>query len=219
LGTIMAANVFFVIIPGQRRMVSAMARGEPPDAARGRQGALRSLHNNYFTLPVLFVMVSNHYPLTYGGGASWLVLVALAAIGVATRHAFNLRNRGRRYGWLVPAVIVGIVGLAFATAPRAAPEGSRATGRTTERVAYPVVQAIIDQRCVPCHSARPKITSYASPPLGVMLDTPLRVRTLATRIEAVAVATRTMPLGNVTGMTDEERAVLGRWIREGAEER
>jgi len=216
LGTIMAANVFFVIIPGQRHMVAAMMQGEPPDAARGEQGAVRSLHNNYFTLPVLFVMVSNHYPFTYGGSASWIVLLVIAATGIAARHAFNLRNRGRRYAWLLPGAAMMLVALAFATSPRRADVGET-TGDTTERVAYPIVAAIVEQRCVPCHAAEPTLAGYTAPPLGVRLDTPERVRDLAMRIEVAAVTTHTMPLGNLTGMTDEERAVLGRWIREGAE--
>ena len=212
----MAANVFFVIIPSQRQMVTAMSRGDPPDTARGRQGALRSLHNNYFTLPVLFVMVSNHYPFTYGGAASWVVLALLAAIGVATRHAFNLRNQGRRFAWLLSAGALGLVVLVLAGAPRTGPE---TMGRSTtgERVTYPVVAAIVAERCLPCHSVEPTFTGYDAPPLGLSLETPDRVREMVPRIELLTVTTRTMPLGNLTGMTDEERAVLARWIREGAE--
>lgn len=216
LGTIMAANVFFVIIPGQRHMVAAMMRGEPPDPARGRQGAVRSLHNNYFTLPVLFVMVSNHYPFTYGGTGSWIVLAVIATAGMVARHAFNLRNQARRYRWLLPGAAVMLVALAFATSPRRANVGEPPRN-ATERVAYPIVAAIVEQRCVPCHAAEPTLAGYTAPPLGVRLDTPERVRDLAMRIETAAVTTRTMPLGNLTGMTDEERALLGRWIREGAE--
>ena len=102
IGTIMAANVLMVIIPSQKEMVAAMAQGGPPDAARGKQAALRSLHNNYLTLPVLFIMVSSHYPATYGHPLNWAILAGLAVIGVATRHWFNLRNQGRPNAWLLP---------------------------------------------------------------------------------------------------------------------
>src|SRR5207247_1050687 len=120
LGTIMAANVLMVIIPSQRDMVTALTEGRAPDAARGTQAALRSPHNNYFTLPVLFIMVSSHYPETYGHTLSWLILAALALVGVATRHWFNLRNEGRPNGWLLPGAALAMVALAVVTAPRRA---------------------------------------------------------------------------------------------------
>src|SRR5437899_11825535 len=116
----MAANVLMVIIPAQQEMVAALAQGRLPDAIRGRQAALRSLHNNYFTLPVLFIMVSSHYPATYGHRLNWLILAGLAGVGVATRHWFNLRNEGRPNGWLLPGAALAMVALAGVTAPRRA---------------------------------------------------------------------------------------------------
>lgn len=213
LGTIMAANVFRVIIPAQRDMVAALAAGATPDAARGRQGALRSLHNNYLTLPVLFVMVSNHYPATYGSRWSWAILGVLFVIGVLVRHWFNLRNAGRRNAWLLPAAVASLVVLAIVTAPL--PSGGAAVA-TAGSVSFAQVRVVIAQRCAPCHSSAPTYPGMAAAPAGVMLDTPEEIRTRVARIAERAVAQRTMPLGNVTGITLEERALLGRWIQAGA---
>jgi len=215
LGTIMAANVFRVIIPSQRDMVAALAAGRPPDATLGLQAALRSLHNNYFTLPVLFIMVSSHYPTTYGHRLNWLILAGLALVGVATRHWFNLRNQGRRNVWLLPATAAAIVALAFVTAPQRSSEAAGAA-LGGDRVSFAEVRVIIAQRCAACHSSAPTMPGLPGAPKSMTLDTPDEIRARADRILAVAVQTRTMPLGNVTGMTEEERETLGRWIRSGA---
>ena len=213
LGTIMAANVFRVIIPQQQHMVAAMAEGRAPDAIRGQQAALRSLHNNYFTLPVLFIMVSNHYPATYGSWLNWAILAGLSVVGALTRHWFNLRNQGRRAVWILPAATLGMVALAFVTQPKRLPAPpAGATGG----VAFTDVRVVIARRCAACHSATPTLPGFAAAPAGVLLDTPDQIRSQAPRIEAVAVTTQTMPFGNVTGMTADERELLGRWIREGA---
>ena len=207
LGTIMAANVFRVIIPAQRDMVAAMAAGRPPDAARGAQAALRSLHNNYVTLPVLFVMVSGHYPATYGHAWNWAILGGLALAGAAARHWFNLRNQGRRNAWVLPAAAVGVLALAFVTAPKSPPG---------ENASFAAARVIIAQRCAPCHSTAPTLAGFTAPPAGVVLDTPDQIRAQAARILAASVTSEAMPLGNVTGMTAGERALLGRWVRSGA---
>lgn len=221
LGTLMAANVFRVIIPSQREMVDAMSAGREPDAAKGKQAALRSLHNNYMTLPVLFIMVSSHYPMTYGHNANWIVLAALALIGAGTRHWFNLRGKGHKNQWILPVAAAGMIALALFTAPRSVPAGTTGTDAGTPdgpHVSFAVVQAIIIEKCAVCHAAAPTNTTFGPvAPAGVLLDTPERIRTLAERINAVAVETTTMPIGNITGLTPEERAVLGRWIREGAQ--
>jgi uncharacterized membrane protein len=211
IGTIMAANVLMVIIPSQKEMVAAMAQGGPPDAARGKQAALRSLHNNYLTLPVLFIMVSSHYPATYGHPLNWAILAGLAVIGVATRHWFNLRNQGRPNAWLLPGAALGLVALALVTAPRARPSASSGAGAT-----FADVRVIVARRCAGCHSSAPTQPGMPVAPLGVMLDTPDQIRASAPRILAVAVDAQTMPLGNLTGMTVDERELLGRWIRAGA---
>jgi uncharacterized membrane protein len=212
LGTIMAVNVFRVIIPAQREMVAALAAGRVPDVARGRQAALRSLHNNYLTLPVLFVMVSGHYPATYGSAWGWAILAGLFVVGVLTRHWFNLRNEGTRNAWLLPAAVLGLVALALVTAPRSSgmvsPSGAAAS--------FADVRIVIARRCAPCHSTAPTYPGVAAAPAGVAFDTPEQIRARAPRIAERVVAQQTMPLGNVTGITDEERALLGRWVAGGA---
>jgi uncharacterized membrane protein len=207
LGTIMAANVFRVIIPSQQEMVAAMAAGRAPDPARGAHAALRSLHNNYLTLPVLFIMISNHYPVTYGHRYNWAILAGIAVLGAATRHAFNLRNQGRSKPWLLPVAAAGMLALALVSAPRPRDDGA-ATVDDAE------AHAIIERRCVPCHAETPTQPGFPAAPLGVRLDTMDDILRHADRIAAVAVHTETMPLGNLTGMTDEERSAVGRWLRE-----
>ena len=215
LGTLMAVNVFRVIIPGQRAMVDAMLAGQEPDASKGRAGAQRSLHNNYMTLPVLFIMVSSHYPMAYGHTANWAILAALALIGVVTRHYFNERGKGHGSPWILPAAAAAMIALAFVSRPSVAPSG--ATAASAEHVSIEVVQAIVSAKCAVCHSANPTHPAAAAAPTDVIMDTPEQIQLLAERIRAVAVESSTMPLGNVTGLTQEERDLLGRWIRDGAE--
>jgi len=212
LGTIMAANVFRVIIPSQRAMVASLAAGQTPDAPRGRQAALRSLHNNYLTLPVLFVMVSSHYPATYGSPWGWAILGALFVIGVLVRHWFNLRNAGRRNGWLLPVAVAGLVVLAIATAPH----GGGAGPSSSSPAPFADVRVVIAQRCAPCHSSAPTYPGIPAAPAGVTFDTPAEIQAKAQRILDRAVTTKTMPLGNLTGITDSERDVLRRWVAAGA---
>lgn len=212
LGTIMAANVFRVIIPSQRALVASVTAGRAPDAQRGRQAALRSLHNNYLTLPVLFVMVSSHYPATYGSSWGWAILACLFVIGVLVRHWFNLRNAGRRNRWLLPAAALGLVALAVATAPR-----SGGAGPTSAPAAsFNDVRIVIARRCAPCHSSAPTYPGIPAAPAGVMFDAPAQIQAKAQRILDRAVTTRTMPLGNLTGITDAERDLLRRWVEAGA---
>lgn len=212
IGTIMAANVLMVIIPSQRAMVAALTAGRTPDAARGKQAALRSLHNNYLTLPVLFIMVSSHYPATYGHRLNWTILAGLAAIGVATRHWFNLRNQGQRNAWLLPGVVLGLITLAVLTGPHTGPAASSGVAAAS----FADVRVIVARRCAACHSSAPTTPGIPAAPLGVVLDTPEQIQANAPRILAVAVDAQTMPLGNLTGMTVEERELLGNWIRGGA---
>ena len=212
LGTIMVANVFRVIIPSQRAMVASLTAGQAPDAWRGRQAALRSLHNNYLTLPVLFVMVSSHYPETYGSPWGWAILGALFVIGVLVRHWFNLRNAGRPNRWLLPAAALGLVALAALTAPR----GDGAGPATGSPAPFAEVRVVIAQRCAPCHSSAPTYPGISVAPAGVMFDTPAEIQGKAQRILDRAVTTKTMPLGNLTGISDAERDLLGRWVADGA---
>ena len=209
LGTIMAANVFLVIIPAQWELVRAQQAGREPDPAPAARAKERSVHNNYLTLPVVFAMLSNHFPATYGHSYSWLILVALMAIGAWIRHFFNLRHTGRTV-WAIPiTAALAIAGVAVAIRPQGS-EGSVAG----PAVPFSRAQAIVEQRCVPCHSSHP--TKVDSAPLGITLDTPGQIEAQASRIERAAVATKTMPLGNATGMTQAERDLLGAWIRQGA---
>ncbi len=211
MGTMMALNVFFVIIPGQRAMVDAMSAGREPDVSKGAAGSLRSLHNNYFTLPVLFIMVSNHFPFTYGHPAGWAVLAGISIIGAAVRHWFNLRGRGHHNQWILPVAALAMVSLAFVShGPAPAPEPGAAVPDFTE------VQAIVARRCTTCHAAAPTWTGMTEPPKGLSLETPEAIQRNAARIKAQAVTAQIMPLANVTQMTEGERALLGRWIDAGA---
>jgi uncharacterized membrane protein len=210
LGTLMAANVFRVIIPAQRAMVDAMSAGLDPDPETGKRGALRSLHNNYMALPVLFIMVSNHYPMTYGHEWNWAVLAALSLISAGVRHWFNLRGQGRRNSWLLPVAAVAMVALAVASESWPA---RASLGTVSQDVEWPEAQAIIAARCVTCHAPEPASPLFSEPPAGVILDSRAQVEARLDRILAVSVDSRTMPLGNLTEMTDEGRAILGTWIR------
>jgi uncharacterized membrane protein len=209
LGTMMAANVFVIIIPNQRKTVAAMVGGKPPDPTWNRDAAQRSLHNNYMTLPVLFIMISNHFPFTYGHTWSWAMLAAISLIGAGTRHWFNLRGRGRTNVWLLPGAAVAMVALAFVSKPK-----SYADYRP---VAFEEVRTIIGDRCVTCHSAAPTHAGYKSAPQGIMFDDPKNIARLAPRINSVVVIARTMPLANQTQMTDEEREIIAAWIAQGAD--
>ena len=208
LGTIMAANVLFVIIPGQRQLVLAKEQGRVPDPVYGLRGKQRSVHNNYFTLPVLLTMISNHYPMTYGHPRAWLVLVALLLFAAYVRHFFNLRHRGRTV-WAIPVTAaIGTLALAAAIAPERRSDASEVSMRD--------VQAIVETRCVTCHAEKPRQEGIAVAPKGVVLETPAQIAQHAAAIRQQAVASRAMPLGNLTNMTDDERARLGAWIDAGA---
>ncbi len=209
IGTIMVANVFFVIIPGQRRIVTALREGRTPDPLDGKRGKQRSVHNNYFTLPVVFTMISNHYAATYGHAYNWAVLALIAAAGVAIRHFFNRRHKGV-LAWRYPAIGAGLLGVvAWWTAPRA-PELPRVDGAVT----LEAVRAIVGERCVTCHAPQPTFPGQVQTPGGVLLHTADDVVRNADRIYQQVVATRIMPLGNATGMTDYERAVIAAWVRQ-----
>ena len=208
LGTMMTANVAHVIIPSQRELVRAKARGEPPDPVHGRRGKQRSVHNNYLTLPVLFAMISSHYPMTWGHPRAWLVLVAILLVAAFVRHFFNLRHRGRTV-WAIPALaLVATLAIAVAIAP--------ARQAATEAPSFARVQAIVAARCASCHAERPSQPGFSSAPKGVLLDTPERIVAAAPQIREQSVTTRAMPIGNLTAMTDAERAALGAWIAAGA---
>jgi uncharacterized membrane protein len=205
LGTIMVANVFFVIIPGQRRMVDAFAREEDPDPADGIRAKQRSVHNTYFTLPVLFVMTSNHYALTYGNEYNWLILIGITLAGALIRIYFVARHKGQASP--LPAVIAAliIVAIAAAIAPK-----SRAT--TLSDIGLDTVRTVIDGRCTTCHSATPTHLAFPAAPGGVVFDTDEQIMADAARIHQQTVVLEVMPIGNLTEMSDHERDLIDAWF-------
>jgi uncharacterized membrane protein len=211
LGTIMVANVFFVIIPGHWELIRAKEAGREPDPAPGLEGKRRSVHNNYLTLPVLLAMISIHFPTAYAHAHAWAILVALMLIGAWVRHFFNLRHDGRTVWWIPATAAAAVVVLAVAIEPDEATAPAAAG-----RVSFAQVRGIIATRCVECHSAHPSNSAFDTAPAGVKFDTPAEIAARADAIEEQAVRTKAMPLGNVTGMTEQERGVLAAWIDAGA---
>jgi uncharacterized membrane protein len=207
MGTIMAWNVYFVIIPAQRQLVEAKERNVAPDPVYGLLGKQRSVHNNYLTLPVLFIMISNHYPITFGNRFAWLVLIAILLLAAYVRHFFNLRHKGRTV-WAIP-ISAGIATLLLAIAI--------APGKPTESTyTFADVERIVATRCATCHAAKPTQTGFNDPPKGLLLDTPALIVANAQKINEQAVVSKVMPIGNLTNMTDAERATLAAWIAAGA---
>ena len=208
LGTMMVGNVFFVIIPAHWELVRAKQAGREPDPAANARGKLRSVHNNYLTLPVVFTMLSNHFPFTYGHSYQWLILVVLLLIGAWVRHFFNLRHAGRTV-WAIPvtaAIAIAVLAILIR------PQNESAAGAAT--VPFARVSHIVDARCTACHSLSPTLVDEA--PLGLRLDTPQEIQRYAPDIKGVAVDSKAMPLGNATKMTEDERRILGQWIAQGA---
>ncbi len=213
VGTMMAANVFAIIIPNQKKTVAALMSGDSPDPRYGAQAKQRSLHNNYLTLPVLFMMISNHYPITYGHDYGWLIAVGVVIAGGLARHFFNSHDAGdltTSAKIALPASALVILAMALFTSWRPA------TTVSGEIVAFAQVHSIVQQHCANCHAANPSHEDFDEAPGGVKLDTPEELRKYAVQIEAQAVRTDVMPLGNITGMTEDERALLGDWIAQGA---
>jgi uncharacterized membrane protein len=226
LGTIMVANVFFVIIPAQREMVRAKEQGREPDPNAGLRGRLRSVHNTYFTLPVLFTMISNHYALTFGARYNWLVLIALSAAGALIRVYFVQRHKRRERGgatspWPAVAALSILAATAWTLVPRsirpasAGAAASAAAGSDSDLVRFAGIEPIVAARCAPCHAAAPTQPGFATAPKGLLLDSPDAIISHAALI-APQVASRAMPIGNLTGMTDPEREKLLDWIQRGA---
>jgi uncharacterized membrane protein len=216
VGTIMAANVLFIIIPGQRKTVDALLKGEEPDPIYGFQAKQRSVHNNYLTLPVVFTMLSNHYPFTFASPkTSWLVLGCIFVSTFLVRHWYNTMHTGAKPDWrLWPAAgvpMAAAVALSLVSQP-----SMPVADADAPPVKFAEVKQIVDQRCHVCHSAKPQFPGFAEAPKGVMFDTPAQIKKLAPQIMAQAVKTHTMPLGNVTEITEAERSTLGSWIVAGS---
>ena len=206
LGTIMVASVLFVIIPAHWELIHAKQEQRPPRIEMGIDAKRRSVHNTYLALPVVLTMISNHFPFLYGDAHAWLVLVALMLIGAWVRHFFVLRRRGRTNLLIPVAAAAATIGIALAIEPD---EPTDASGTA---VTAAQATAIVHSRCTPCHSANPTNEQFTSAPAGVVLDTPEQIAERADQIRAQAVDSTAMPLGNVTGMTDQERQALGTWI-------
>ncbi|MCW2267385.1 MULTISPECIES: urate hydroxylase PuuD [Pseudomonas] len=259
IGTIMVGNVFRTIMPAQRQLVAAIEANQTPDPVLPAKGLLRSRHNNYFTLPVLFIMISNHFPSTYGSQYNWLILAGIAVAAVLVRHYFNTRHDSNKYAWTLPVGALSMICLAYVTGPApmpTAPEqaaakveyqplpetalgGKTAAEKSAEKAAEPAqaatpaeapaatvaklddagfdkIHSVIQERCAVCHSAKPTSPLFSAAPAGVMLDTPQQIQQQAARIQAQAVTTQIMPLGNITQMTQQERELIGAWIAKGA---
>ncbi|MEE4661357.1 MAG: urate hydroxylase PuuD [Halieaceae bacterium] len=208
LGSIMVGNVFLGIIPAQRGFVRQIEAGEEPDTAPLAEAKLRSTHNNYMTLPVLFCMISNHYPLLYGHRYNWLILVAVVLITGTARKYFNLRHQGIQK----PGILVGcasafaalMLALALDARPHAAPDAAVPDDS--------VALALVAQHCTVCHAENPSHPAFAAAPGGMILENRADVAALADRA-VVAVSSNYMPLANMTGMTDEQRQGLVAWLR------
>jgi uncharacterized membrane protein len=200
LGTIMAANVFFVIIPAHRKLVAAMEEKRELDPAPLLRAKDRSVHNNYLTLPVLFTMLAGHFAFTFGADEAWLVFVLIAVLTALIRVFFNRWHAGRRAWWIPAVAVVGVVVLGIWLEP-----DSSAPTTQVKPVPFAEVQSVIAARCAPCHAG-------AAAPLGIRFETRTQIEAWAGAIEQQAVLTRGMPPGNTTGMTEEERELLGAWV-------
>ncbi|MFN9773676.1 MAG: urate hydroxylase PuuD [Burkholderiales bacterium] len=212
LGTIMAANVFFVIIPGQKDLVRAKAEGRAPDPIHGVRGKQRSVHNTYFTLPVLFTMISNHYASLTNHRHAWLALVAMAVAGATIRLWFVLRHRGQSKPALIAVGVAAIAGTFALVMPASTPAPQ--AGAKAPDLAQ--VGPIVVQRCAGCHAAQPTYPGFASPPKNVVLDSPDAILRQAQAIHQQTVVAKAMPIGNLTQITDAERATIDAWFRAGA---
>jgi uncharacterized membrane protein len=209
LGTIMAGNVFFGIMPSQRALVKAVEAGATPDSKYGLNAKLRSTHNTYITLPVLFIMISNHYPITYNHSANWLVLMAIILITAAVRQYFVLRHFGKQKPMVLVSSIIATIVLAYAIAPKTVELSAE---QKQHDVSNAQIQHIIETRCSACHSEAPTDDVFKSPQGGVIFSDIASIKQWAPRIEARVVHSKDMPFMNKTQMTEEERLTLSLWL-------
>jgi uncharacterized membrane protein len=208
--------VAHVIIPSQRKLVNAKREGKPLDPAPGLEAKRRSVHNNYLTLPVIFAMMSPHFPFVAAHRYAWALLFALFVAGALVRHWFNLRNRGRNV-IAVPAAGIALIALvAVVAAPRSAERSAVGGSSAQPAPSFADVRAILQERCVPCHSSTPTNPMTTVAAAGIAFDSPREIKDAARRIYERVVVTRTMPLANATGMTDAERQQVAQWFDAGA---
>jgi uncharacterized membrane protein len=210
IGTMMTANVFFIIIPNQKKVVASLKAGEVPDPALGLQAKQRSTHNNYLTLPVLLMMISNHYPMTFGAPNNWLVVAAILILGGVIRDYFNSKNAGLsgnrlKWQWPVAGLFVALLMVLTAHLPVAVSQDTD--------VSDVGVTEIVEVHCAGCHSTSPTDEDFTEAPGGVTFDDLASVRAMADKVYTQAVVSDVMPLGNKTDMSDEERAILGAWLK------
>ena len=215
LGTIMAANVFRVIIPSQKNMVEAALAKKEPDLKKGLSAKTRSIHNNYLTLPVLFIMISSHFPFTYGHKYNWLILAVISIIGASVRHYFNLRNKKKYNVWILPIATIGMISLMlYVSIPKI--NLIKQDININEEITFSEIQNIINYRCTVCHESKPTFEGFEDPPLGIIFDTPADIIKNINKIKAQAIDSDIMPPANLTGMTETERNKIKLWINLGA---
>ena len=209
IGTIMAGNVFFGIMPSQRALVKAVEEGKAPDPAYGLNAKVRSTHNTYTTLPIIFIMISNHYPMTFNHSANWLVLMAIVLITAAVRQYFVLRHFGKQKPLILVASVVATVVLAVAIAPRSVEISAE---QLKQQVTDSQVTQIIEQRCGTCHAENPTDDIFTIAPAGLVFSNIDTIKQWGPRIQARVIDAKDMPFMNKTGMTDEERTQLAIWL-------
>jgi uncharacterized membrane protein len=209
IGSLMVANVFFVIIPGQKEMVRCAKLGLPLDPSLGKKALARSIHNNYFTLPVLFVMVSNHFPSTFGYEYPWLILAIISLGAAGVKHYLNLKEKKDLNVWILPVSVIILLAACFISAPNTNPDACKS------EVSFVEVNTIIQNRCVQCHSASPTDDVNTVAPNGVKYDTPQEIISKKDLIMQRVILTKTMPQNNKTNMTEEERNIIRCWIEQG----
>ena len=208
LGTLMAGNVFKAIIPAQKALVAAVKEGKMPDPALGKHAGLRSLHNNYMTLPVVFIMISNHFPSTFGNQYNWAILAGLFLASGLFRHYLNLKEKGTEANWIIPISTFIIFTLGYVTSPTF----NNSNDDLIDNVTFSQVDQIVQLRCISCHSANPSDDTWKNAPNGVKFDTKEEILLKKEKIMARVVTTKNMPLGNKTNMTEEERLLVKSWI-------
>jgi uncharacterized membrane protein len=215
LGTIMTANVFRVIIPSQKNMVDTALANNKPDLQKGISAKNRSIHNNYMTLPVLFIMVSSHFPFTYGHKYNWLILALISIIGASVRHFFNLRNKKQYNVWILPTAALGMICLMFYVSVPKITQNDQIT-KFNEDISFYEINNIIKYRCTVCHASKPTFEGFEDPPLGIVFETPEDIIKNVDKIKAQVIDSDIMPPGNMTGITENERNKINSWIELGA---
>jgi uncharacterized membrane protein len=214
IGTIMVANVFIIIIPYQRKTVAALIAGKEPDPEWGEEGKRRSVHNNYLTLPVVFLMIANHYPLMFATRYNWLIVAIVLLIGPVIRHFYNSRHEGSGNPWWTWAVAAaGMIAVAWLSA--AGPRQTT-TGALPTNVNAKAAQNVVLSRCSMCHTSEPGWPGVHGPPKDIVLDSPEAISQHARLIDINAVRSSAMPPGNITEMTPQERQILAAWFAAGA---